>query len=89
MHTPVFYVAMVWLAILFGVHVLYAVRHADVLARVLRMDASSVVLIAILLVLTLHTGVPYYLDAALALGLLSFVGTLVAARYLEGGGLFS
>lgn len=86
MHTPVFYVAIVWLAILFAVHVVEAVRDPHVLGRVLRMDVASVVLIAALLLVALHDGEPYYL--ALTLGLLSFVGTVVAARFLEGGGLF-
>lgn len=88
MHTTVFYIAIVWLAILLAVHVVEAVRDPHVLGRVLRMDVASIVLIAALLLVALHDGEPYYLDAALTLGLLSFVGTVVAARFLEGGGLF-
>jgi multicomponent Na+:H+ antiporter subunit F len=89
MHETVFYLAVIGLSGVFAVHVLSAVRHPDVLSRVLRMDAASTVLIAILFVLTLQTESSHYLDAALVLGLLAFVGTLVAARFLRGGGLFS
>jgi multicomponent Na+:H+ antiporter subunit F len=57
--------------------------------RLVRMDAASVIVIALLLMRTLETGESYYLDAALVLGLLSFVGTLVIARVVDRGELFS
>ena len=49
---------------------------------------TRLILMAALLVYTVHTGVSYYLDPALVVALLSFVETLVAARLLSHGGLF-
>jgi multicomponent Na+:H+ antiporter subunit F len=56
---------------------------------VLAVDTSALVLIAILLLITIWTGRPFALDVALMVGLLSFIQTLAAARFLGGRGLFS
>jgi len=89
LHDAVLIVAIVGFAILFAVHVIEAARAKPMATKLVRMDAASVIVIALLLMRTLETGEPYYLDAALVLGLLSFVGTLVIARLVDRGGLFS
>ena len=63
-------------------------RAPDTLHRVLALDVLVVISIAVLTVLSYVRGVSYYIDAALALALLSFVATLVAARYVTRGGPF-
>jgi multicomponent Na+:H+ antiporter subunit F len=47
-----------------------------------------VVVVALLALLSYFWDVGYYLDAAVALSLLSFVATVAAARYLGSGGPF-
>jgi multicomponent Na+:H+ antiporter subunit F len=64
-------------------------RAPDTLHRVLALDVLVMVVIAVLTVLSYVREVSYYIDAALALALLSFVATLVAARYVTRGGPFS
>jgi multicomponent Na+:H+ antiporter subunit F len=47
-----------------------------------------VLVIELLAVLSYVRDVGFYLDAAVALSLLSFVATIAAARYLRSGGPF-
>lgn len=63
-------------------------RAPDTLHRVLALDVLVVIVIALLTTLSFVRDVSYYIDAALALGLLSFISTVVAARYVTRGGLF-
>ena len=52
---------------------------------ILALDTLALILIA-LLVLCAAANRSYYMDAALVLSLLTFVATLILARYHEGGG---
>ena len=63
-------------------------RAPDTLHRVLALDVLVSVVIAVLTALSYVRDVSYYIDAALALALLSFSATLVAARYVIRGGPF-
>ena len=63
-------------------------RAPGTLHRVLALDVLVVIVIALLTTLSYVRGVSFYIDAALALALLSFVATLVAARYVTQGGPF-
>lgn len=82
MHPLVFHVAIAWTAILVAVLIGLVMTSRSVLARILALDTLTLALIA-LLALTAHAERrSFYLDAALALALLSFVGTLAAARLL-------
>jgi multicomponent Na+:H+ antiporter subunit F len=63
-------------------------RAPDTLHRVLALDVLVAIVIAVLTVLSYVRDVSFYVDAALALALLSFVATLVAARYVTRGGPF-
>ena len=47
------------------------------------------IVVALLTLLSYLRDVSYYIDAALALALLSFTATLVAARQVRGSGPFS
>jgi len=63
-------------------------RAPDTLHRVLALDVLVVIVIALLTALSYVRDASYYIDAALALALLSFTATLVAARYVTRGGPF-
>ena len=57
------------------------------LDRVVAFDGITIIAIAGLVVAALVSGRSIYLDVALIYALLSFLGVIVAARYLEGGDL--
>jgi multicomponent Na+:H+ antiporter subunit F len=78
--------AMVWVTLLLVAGGL--VRARDVQQRVVALDLLAVVAVALLALLSYFWDVGYYLDAAVALSLLSFVATVAAARYLASGGPF-
>lgn len=89
MHEMVFYVAIGWLGVLAAVTVVLAARSRSLLSRILALDTLSLLLVAALVLFAHHRRTAAYLDAALVLALLSFVGTLAAARYQDGRRLFS
>jgi multicomponent Na+:H+ antiporter subunit F len=60
-------------------------RSQDALHRVLALDVLVAIVMALLTILSYVRDVSYYIDAALALGLLSFTATLVAARHVIRG----
>jgi multicomponent Na+:H+ antiporter subunit F len=51
--------------------------------RVVALDLISALLVAFLVLFALAVGVPAYMDAALALALIAFLGTVAFARYVE------
>ena len=73
--------------LLFGGGVLL-LRARDTLHRVLALDVLVAIVIILLTILSYVRDVSYYIDAALALALLSFTATLVAARHVIRGGPF-
>jgi multicomponent Na+:H+ antiporter subunit F len=70
-------------------NVIGVIRAGSTPSRILALDMLVLVLIAILVILSLRQDAPYLMDAALVLALVSFVATLVAARYHAAGRLFS
>jgi multicomponent Na+:H+ antiporter subunit F len=60
-------------------------RADDALHRILALDVLVAIVIALLTILSYLRDVSYYIDAALALALLSFTATLVAARHVIRG----
>lgn len=53
--------------------------------RVVAFDTLTVISVTGLVIVALVTGRGIYLDVALVYALLSFLGVIVTARYLEGG----
>jgi multicomponent Na+:H+ antiporter subunit F len=51
--------------------------------RLLGLDMLGLLLVSILIIVALQRGDPFFLDLALALGGMGFVGTLAWARALE------
>ena len=81
-------VAFAWATALLLAGGLLILRAQDALHRVLALDVLVSIVIAVLTTLSYVHGVSYYIDAGLALALLSFSATVVAARYVTRGSLF-
>ena len=81
MHDVVYYIAMIWLIVLFCTCVVMIVRAKSGLVRVLSLDTLTLVLVALLMVYSITTGTAYYLDAAVVLALISFISVIAAVRY--------
>ena len=81
MHEILFYLAFVWMTVLLAVGVVAVIRLATTAGRILALDTLTLILVALLVLYSDYQRTPYYLDAALILALLAFLGTVVAARY--------
>jgi multicomponent K+:H+ antiporter subunit F len=53
--------------------------------RVIALDVIAINIIGLILVLDIKSGQRVYIDAALVIALLSFLGTVSLAKYLAGG----
>jgi multicomponent Na+:H+ antiporter subunit F len=87
-HEVVFYAAAAWLAVLVvacAILVLYARTAAS---RIVALDMLVLLVIGLLVLWSDIEGVAFFLDAALLLALLAFMGTLAAARFHGDGRLF-
>ncbi len=51
--------------------------------RVIAMDLMSVLVVAFLVALSIHTGQASYLDVAIAFACIAFLGTIALARFIE------
>lgn len=69
-----------WATLLLVAGGLLLLRSRDNLHRVLALDVLVMIVVALLTVLSYVRDVSYYIDAALALALLSFTATLVVVR---------
>jgi len=88
MHEFVFYGAMIWMTGLLCICVGFVLRSKSALVRIMALDTVTLVLVGLLILYSTTTRTSFYLDAALMLALLSFVSTIVAARYLSEGRIF-
>lgn len=88
MHEFVFYGAMIWMTGLLCICVGFVLRSKSALVRIMALDTVTLVLVGLLVLYSTTTQTSFYLDAALMLALLSFVSTIVAARYLSEGRIF-
>ena len=88
MHSIVFDIATLWIAVLIGLGVVLTLRSGSLLLRVLALELVTTLLIALLAVFAGGRDSANYLDAALMLALLAYVGTLAAARYHAEGRIF-
>jgi multicomponent Na+:H+ antiporter subunit F len=88
MHSIVFYGATLWLALLIGVGVVLTLRAPKIPLRILGLDVVTTLLVGLLALFAGGRSSANYLDAALVLALLAFVGTLAAARYDAEGRIF-
>lgn len=88
MHQLVFYLATIWIMILLGMSAIRIIWARSLADRILALDTLTLILIALLVLFAHAHRSAYYLDAALALALLAFIGTLATARYYGTGKLF-
>ena len=84
MHAVVANVAGVWITVLLVIMVLYAVLSKSRAERIVAVDALALILVALLVLVAAVAEQSYYLDAALALALVSFIGPIAAARRRSG-----
>ena len=89
MHEAVAIGGIAWLAVLIALGVLRVIRAGTLGERILAVDLVALLLIAILGLIAAREGQAGYLDAALALALLSFVATMATSRSYGGRGPFS
>ncbi len=81
MHTIVSYFAFAWMTVLLAVMVAAVIRLSTTASRILALDTLTLILVALLVLYADTRDSPYFLDAALILALLAFLGTVAAARY--------
>jgi multicomponent Na+:H+ antiporter subunit F len=81
-------IVLVWMTLLLVGGGLMLLWSRDMLKRIIVSDLLASIVIALLALLSYWRETAYYLDAALALALLSFVSTLAAARHYAEGGPF-
>lgn len=81
-------IALGWATLLLVGGGVLLLRSPDALHRILALDVLVAIVIALLTILSYMRDVSYYIDAALALALLSLTSTLVAARHVVRGGPF-
>src|SRR3954451_1671138 len=77
-------VAFAWATLLLLAGGLLLLRAREALTRLLALDVLSTIVIILLAVLSYLDDASYFIDAALAVALLSFSATMVAGRYLIG-----
>jgi multicomponent Na+:H+ antiporter subunit F len=78
-------IATVWATLLLIGGGVLLLRAKGALQRILALDVLVAIVIALLTIVSYGRDVSYYIDAALALALLSFGATLVAARHVIRG----
>jgi multicomponent Na+:H+ antiporter subunit F len=88
MHHFVFYVAALWLTGLVIACAVLVLQARSTASRILALDTLVLLLVGLLVLWSDAEGVPYFLDAALVLSVLAFVGTLAAARFHGEGRIF-
>lgn len=81
MHEMVFYLAAIWMTVLLAVMVATVIQVRSTASRILALDTLTLVLVALLALYAAAERSPYYLDAALIVALLAFLGTVAAALY--------
>lgn len=82
MYLQIVIIALIWQTILLAAVVAFATRARSNGVRLLAVDAITLMLVAMLVLFSVWNQRAYYMDAALALALMSFIGTVVAARRL-------
>jgi multicomponent Na+:H+ antiporter subunit F len=85
MPEPVLIGAITWAALLLVAGGVLLLRTGDTLHRILVLDVLVSIVVILLALLSFLNDQPYYIDAALALALLSFTATLAAARHVWRG----
>lgn len=75
--------AFVLLALAFVGFMFRVVIGPSLADRIIALDGVLLIVISVLAVETVRTGDPVFVDAIVVVGLLGFVGTAIAARFVE------
>ena len=78
-----FFVALTLLALAAGLTFVRLVKGPTLPDRVIALDLIGVVIVCLLVVMAGMTGQGAFLDVAMVVALISFVGTVAYARYIE------
>ena len=81
MHDVVFYAAAAWMTVLLAVTVIMVITADTTAGRILALDMVTLILVSLLVLYGTAERTPYYLDTALVLALLAFLGSVAASRY--------
>ncbi len=81
-------IALVAHLLLLGVAAWRVLRGENAVDRLLSVELVSVLALCVVLLTTLITGQSIYVDVALGLAALSFIGTLALAKYLADQRMF-
>ena len=85
----IFWVTILLIAIAMGLSLYRGVAGPGVFNRVAAVNIIGTKTIAILVVMGYYFERPYFFDIALPYAMINFIGTLVFAKYLERGELWS
>ncbi|MGI9252636.1 MAG: monovalent cation/H+ antiporter complex subunit F [Thermomicrobiales bacterium] len=70
-----------WVVMLLAVVIAAMIGARSAMTKVLMLDTVTLMLATLLILYSDSLNSPYYVDGALALALLSFIGTIAAAHY--------
>ena len=85
----VFWITILLIAVTMGLSLYRALAGPGVFNRVAAVNIIGTKTIAILVVMGYYFERPYFFDIALLYSMINFIGTLVFAKYLERGELWS
>ena len=85
----VFWITSLFIAVTIGLSLYRAIAGPGVFNRVAAVNIIGTKTIAILVVMGYYFERPYFFDIALLYAMINFIGTLVFAKYLERGDLWS
>lgn len=89
MHEWLIYPALAWITFLLGWSTVLVLRSRSVPERVAVLEMMTLLLIGVLALLSVLRERPFYLEVAVGLALLSFIGVVAYVRYERRGSLFS
>lgn len=79
-------IVMLLLIVAFGASFVRVVVGPSLPDRVIALDMAATVVVAMILTHCVQSGSAYYIPAAISIALLSFVGTVALALYIQKGG---
>jgi multicomponent Na+:H+ antiporter subunit F len=77
---------MLMLTVAFGLSFVRVVIGPTLSDRVVALDMSATIVVALILTHCVQSGSSYYIPAAISIALLSFIGTVALALYILRGG---
>lgn len=81
MPVQLFVFATVWVTALLAILIVAMIGARSSMTKLLMLDTVTLCLATLLILYSDSVNEAYYVDAALALALLSFIGTIAAARF--------